>query len=180
MGFTLTVKLTARICTNDYPYFFGFCHAHFCTNDYPYYFCFLSCTCLCEWLSILFLFFVMHISVRMTNHIIIGSRHAHVCTNDYPYSFWFSPCTCLYKWLSFQCVSVKQEYLHVSLLLSMGYSPCARVIPLAVTGCVFALPRAPAHAHYFAWYLMVTVNIRTLESIFPVFLAGSLVWWDSP
>ena len=59
-------------------------------------------------------------------------------------------------------------------------APCARVIPLAVTGCVSDLPRAPARAHYFARYLTVTVKIRTLEIIFPVFLAGSLVWWDSP
>ena len=51
---------------------------------------------------------------------------------------------------------------------------CARVIPLEVTGCVSAFPRAPARA-YFARYLTVTVKIRTLESIFPVFLSGSLV-----
>ena len=58
----------------------------------------------------------------------------------------------------------------------------AHVIPLAVTSCVSALPRAPAPApaHYFARYLTVTVNICTLESMFPVSLAGSLVWWDSP
>ena len=31
----------------------------------------------------------------------------------------------------------------------------------------------------FARYLTVTVKIRTLESIFQVLLAGSLVWWDS-
>ena len=57
---------------------------------------------------------------------------------------------------------------------------CARAIPLAVTGCVSALLRAHACAHYFARCLTVTVKIRTLESIFPVFLVGSLVWWDSP
>ena len=51
---------------------------------------------------------------------------------------------------------------------------CAPVIPLVVTGCVSALPRAPARA-YFARYLTVMVKIRILESIFPVFLAGSLV-----
>ena len=56
--------------------------------------------------------------------------------------------------------------------------PCARVIPLVVTGYASAFPRAPARA-YFARYLMVAVKIRTLESIFPVLLAGSLVWWDS-
>ena len=59
------------------------------------------------------------------------------------------------------------------------HAPFARVIPLEVTGCVSALPRAPARA-YFARYLTVTVKIRTLESIFPVLLASSLVWWDSP
>ena len=51
----------------------------------------------------------------------------------------------------------------------------ARVIPLAVTGCVSALPHARVRAHYFARYLTVTVKIRTLESIFPIVLAGSLV-----
>ena len=40
-------------------------------------------------------------------------------------------------------------------------------------------PRVPVRA-CFARYLTVTVKIRTLESIFPVLLAGSLVWWDSP
>ena len=55
-------------------------------------------------------------------------------------------------------------------------APCARVIPLAVTDFVSALPHATAHAHYFARYLTVTVKIRTLESIFRVALAGSLVW----
>ena len=54
-------------------------------------------------------------------------------------------------------------------------TPCVRVILLAVTVYVSYLPPAPARAHYFARYLMVTVNIRTLESIFPVLLAGSLV-----
>ena len=58
-------------------------------------------------------------------------------------------------------------------------APCARVIPLTVTGFVSALPRAPARA-YFARYLTVTVKIHNLEIIFPVLLAGSLVWWDSP
>ena len=56
----------------------------------------------------------------------------------------------------------------------------ARAISLAASGFVSALPRAPAHAHYFARYLTVTVNIQTLEIIFLVSLAGSLVWWDSP
>ena len=32
----------------------------------------------------------------------------------------------------------------------------------------------------FARYLTVTVKILTLESFFPVLLAGSLDWWDSP
>ena len=56
----------------------------------------------------------------------------------------------------------------------------ARAIPLALTSCVSALLHARARAHYLARYLTVTVKIRTLESIFPVALAGSLVWWDSP
>ena len=63
--------------------------------------------------------------------------------------------------------------------LVVVHAPCARVISLALTGCVSALPRAPALA-YFARYLTVTVNIRTIESIFPVLLAGSLVRWYSP
>ena len=56
----------------------------------------------------------------------------------------------------------------------------AHAIPLVVTGCVSSLPRAHARAHYFAHYLTVTVKIRTLGSIFPAALDGSLVWWDSP
>ena len=59
-------------------------------------------------------------------------------------------------------------------------APWSRVIPLAVTGYVFAFPRAPTRAHYFVRYLTVTVQIRTIESIFPVFLTGSLVCWDLP
>ena len=40
----------------------------------------------------------------------------------------------------------------------------AHAIPLAVTGCVSALPHARARAHYFARYLTVIVKIRTLGS----------------
>ena len=58
-------------------------------------------------------------------------------------------------------------------------APCALVIPLEVTGCVSALARARPCV-YFARYLTVTVKKRTLEIIFPVLLAGSLFWWDSP
>ena len=54
-------------------------------------------------------------------------------------------------------------------------APCACVIPLVVTGWVSALPRAPVRLHYFARYLTVMVNIQTLESIFTVSFAGSLV-----
>ena len=57
---------------------------------------------------------------------------------------------------------------------------CARDIPLVVTGCVSALPRACARAHHFARYLTVTVKIRTLGSNVAVAIAGYLVWWDSP
>ena len=56
---------------------------------------------------------------------------------------------------------------------------CTCVIPLAVTVYVSAFPREPASA-FFAYYLTLTVQIRNLESIFPVLLASSLVWWDSP
>ena len=52
------------------------------------------------WMSISVYFFVMHIFVWVTFHIIIDFRHAHLCTNDYPYSFGFSSCTSLYGWLS--------------------------------------------------------------------------------
>ena len=55
----------------------------------------------------------------------------------------------------------------------------AHVIPLAVTGWVSNLPRARVHAHYFVRDLTVSVKIRTLEIIFPVALAGSLVCWYS-
>ena len=34
---------------------------------------------------ILVLVFLMHISVRMTIHILIGFRHAHLCTKNYPF-----------------------------------------------------------------------------------------------
>ena len=54
----------------------------------------------------------------------------------------------------------------------------AHAISLEVTGCVSTIPRV--RVHYFARYLMVMVHIRTLGSIVPVVLAGSLVWWDSP
>ena len=53
----------------------GFCHAHLCTNDYPFYFWFSSWTSLHEWLS-LFIYFVMHMLVRMTLHTIV-SRCSH-------------------------------------------------------------------------------------------------------
>ena len=51
---------------------------------------------------------------------------------------------------------------------------------LRVHAIVSALPHARARAHYFVRYLTVTVKIHTLESIFPVALAGSLVLWGSP
>ena len=56
----------------------------------------------------------------------------------------------------------------------------AHAIPLAVTSCVSAISHARMRAHYFEFYLTVTVNIRTLGSNVPVAFAGSLVWWDSP
>ena len=59
-------------------------------------------------------------------------------------------------------------------------APCVRVIALVVTDFVSALPRASARAHYFERYLTVTVKICTLESMFPVLLSGSIVWWYSP
>ena len=71
-------------------------------------------------------------------------------------------------------------------------APRTRANPLAVTGCVSALPRTHARtharmharmharAHYFARYLTATVNICTLGINVVVALAGSLVWWDSP
>ena len=55
----------------------------------------------------------------------------------------------------------------------------AHAIQLKVTGCVSALPRVRAYAHYFARYLKVAVKISTLGIIVPVALAGSLIWWDS-
>ena len=56
----------------------------------------------------------------------------------------------------------------------------ARAITLVVTGCMFSLPRVRARAHYFALYLKVMFKKCTLESIFPVAIDGSLVWWDLP
>ena len=74
-----SVRMTSHIiygfwsCTSLFErlsiLFFGFRYAHICTNDYPYY----------------FLIFDMHISLRMTIHIIFGFRHANICMNDYQY-----------------------------------------------------------------------------------------------
>ena len=50
---------------------------------------------------------------------------------------------------------------------------------LAVTGCVSDLPRARAHAYYFARYFTVMVKIRTLGINVAVALASSLVWFGS-
>ena len=47
-------------------------------------------------------------------------------------------------------------------------------------GLCVRTPRCSCVRAYFAHYLMVTVKIRTLKSIFPGLLAGSLVWWHSP
>ena len=58
----------AHFCTNDYPFLFVLRHTHTCTNDYPYFF---------VWV------FVIHISVRITIHILLG----------------VSSCTSLYEWL---------------------------------------------------------------------------------
>ena len=60
-----------------------FYHAHLCTNEYPYPFGFLSCTSLYKWLSVYFWIFLMHISVRMIIHILLYFCHAHLCMNDY-------------------------------------------------------------------------------------------------
>ena len=62
------------------------------------------------------------------------------------------------------------------------------VCPLSVPECDFIggnglcvrSPTCSCTRAYFARYLTVRVKIRTLESFFPVFLDGSLVWWDSP
>ena len=54
-------------------------------------------------------------------------------------------------------------------------APCARVIPLVVTVFLSAIPLVPTRTHYFVRYLTVMVKVRTLENIFPVSLAGSLV-----
>ena len=55
-------------------------------------------------------------------------------------------------------------------------APHTCVIPLAVTSCVSAIPRAHMRAHYFARYFTVTVKIRTLGSNIAVELSGSIVW----
>ena len=51
----------------------------------------------------------------------------------------------------------------------------ARVILLAVKGCVCTLPRAHTRAHYYVCYLTVIVKICRLGSKFAVALAGSMV-----
>ena len=134
--------LSCTICTFNVHinicFCMGFRHAHLCTNDYPYSYGFLSCTFLYERLCIIFLngfssctflykwlsiflcmgvrhahfctndypfhcvwVFVMHVSVRMTIHFFVhGFCLAHFCTNYYPYSYVFSSFKFLYEWLS--------------------------------------------------------------------------------
>ena len=77
-------------CTDDYPYSFlmGLCHAHFSTNDYPF---------LCVWV------YVMHISLRMTIHILfvwVFFMHISVRISIHFFLNRFSSCTSLYEWLS--------------------------------------------------------------------------------
>ena len=94
----------------------SFRHAHLCTNEYPYHYIYSSFTSLYEWLSILFLVFVMHVSVRMNIHILIYFRHAHLCTNYYLYYFGISSCTSMYKWLSILFkVSVMNIYVRMNI-----------------------------------------------------------------
>ena len=81
----------------------GFRHAHFCTNYYPYSYGFSSCTFLYEWLSIFIWAIVMHISVRMTTHLIFESvvvMHSSVRMTIHFYVCGFSSCIFLYEWLS--------------------------------------------------------------------------------
>ena len=110
--FTLNVHISIWFCM-------GFCHAHLCTNDYPYSYGFSSSTSLYEWLSILFFYefssctslyewlsiflwvFVMHIFVWMTIHFFVYGFSS--CTFLYEWLsifIFFSSCTFLYEWLS--------------------------------------------------------------------------------
>ena len=64
----------------------------------------------------------MHIFVRITVHILMGSFHAHFCTNEYLYSYGFSLCTSLYKWLSiFLWVFVMHIFLRITIHIIMGF-----------------------------------------------------------
>ena len=67
-----------------------FRHVHVCTNDYPYFYGFLSCTCLYEWLSI-FLCMGFHYAHFCTNDYPFLSNG-------------FSSCTFMYEWLPFRCI----------------------------------------------------------------------------
>ena len=56
---------------------------------------------------------------------------------------------------------------------------CAHAIPMALTSCVSAIPRALAKTHYFENLLTLTVKIHTLGSNVTVTLSRSLVWLGS-
>ena len=112
----------AYVCSNDYPYSNGFCHAHFCTNDYPYSYGFSSCISLHELLSMFLRYFVIHMILWITIHILMGFRHTRVCTNDYQCYYWFSSCTCLFEWISIILwVFVMLIFLRMTIHLLMGF-----------------------------------------------------------
>ena len=66
--------------------------------------------------------FVIHISVRMTIHVIMGFCHAHLCTNYYPYYFRISSCTSLYELLSMLLwVFVMHIFVRMTIHILMGF-----------------------------------------------------------
>ena len=177
---TLNVHINICFCM-------GFCHAYLCTNDYPYSYGFLSCTSLYEWLSIslcmgfrhayfctndypfllnrfsscLFLYEWLSISFWM------GFRHAHFCTNDYHFFFnGFSSCTFLYEWLRFlfQLILV----MHISVRMTtisfwMGFRHahfCPNDYHLILnwfSSCTFLYEWLP---FLFCWVFVIYISVR--------------------
>ena len=123
---------------------------------------FLSCTSLYKWLSIFFWIFVMHISERMTIHIVLDFRHAHLSTNDYPYSHGFLSCTSQYEWLSIlflngfsSCTSL---YEWLSILFLNGFLSCTFLYEcLSIFLWVFIM-------HNFIWMTAILTH-RYVRSI---------------
>ena len=111
---------------------------------------FLLCTTLYKWLSIFFWIFVMHISVRITIHVLLDFRHAHDCTNDYPY------CSCVGFLVH---ISVRMHILSL-----MGF----RHAHLCTNDYPYSFCMGFRHAHFctndypflFEWVSVMHISVR--------------------